>query len=233
MALGKCISFGKVTIGQQEVKVIYSDIEIKINSMNRFICFILFIFYCLHSLAQVDKGQVRDEYKKILSLYPDSLTNHFPNPISDNIGYLDVEYPGATRINSIYAIFHYKDKQIECIKKRAKSIALANYRFVDSCLMMTNCDASWYTPVIEDIIRHEDCPKVYPIPNFSFLKEFNPESDFFEKAQIYVLRAEKGKFLDDKLLRNEGVGLSESWLHGYTKGIMISGNFVIYWLEVW
>jgi hypothetical protein len=201
--------------------------------MNKFICLILFTFYYSYSFAQVDKDQIRNEYKKVLSLYPDSLTNHFPDPISSDIGYLDVDYPGATRLNSVYAFFHYKDEQIESTKERIKSMALANYSFLDSCLMMTNCNTSWYTPAVEGIIQCENCDKIYPIPNFSFLRGLNPESDFFEKAQIYVLRAEKGKFLDDRLLRNERVGLPESWLHGYTKGIMISGNVVIYWLEVW
>ncbi|MDR2955415.1 MAG: hypothetical protein LBV43_10070 [Prevotella sp.] len=99
--------------------------------------------------------------------------------------------------------------------------------------MMTNCNTSWYTPAFEGIIQCENSEGLYPIPNFSFLKELNPTSDFFKKAKIYILKAEKGKFLDNKLLWNKGVGLSEDWQNGYTKGIMISENIVIYWLEVW
>ncbi len=193
--------------------------------------FLLLITNHLFSFSQIDENPIRCEYKKAFSLYPDSLINHFPNPINKDIVYFSMEYPGATRLNCVYAIFHYKDKRIGEIEEVAKYASLANYNFTDSCLMMTNYDTSWYTPVFDGIIQCKDCANIYPVPNFSFLREL--EIDFFEKAKIYVLKAERGNFLDDNILWNEGVGLSKDWLHGYTKGITIGGNLVIYWLEVW
>lgn len=200
--------------------------------MKKIICLILLINLYIYSFAQNDE-EIDKEYCRVLALYPDSLTNHFPNPLKEDIIYLNSIYPGAARLNSVYAIFYYNDEQVKDIEEKAKCISLANYNFVDSCLMMTNCNTSWYTPVLERIVQCQDNNKNYPIPNFSFLREGDLESDFFEKAHIYVLKTGKGKFLDDSLLWNEGVGLSEDWLHGYTKGLLLSGNFVIYWLEVW
>ncbi|MDR2955409.1 MAG: hypothetical protein LBV43_10040 [Prevotella sp.] len=77
--------------------------------MNKFVCLILLTIYYSHSFAQIDENQMKNAYKEIFLLYPDSLTNHFPNLINENIAYLDMEYPGATRLNRVYAIFYGTD----------------------------------------------------------------------------------------------------------------------------
>ena len=53
------------------------------------------------------------------------------------------------------------------------------------------------------------------------------------KAVIYLLAAEKGRFLPDDCLSRNGVGLPNEWVHGYTKGLVLYKYYVIYWLEVW
>ncbi|HPX45346.1 MAG TPA: hypothetical protein PK626_03065 [Bacteroidales bacterium] len=73
-----------------------------------------------------------------------------------------------------------------------------------------------------------------PITNFEFCRNSSIiTKNFYKKATIYVLGAERGDFLPDYELTNEGVGLLAGWLYGYTKGMAIWCNAVVYWLEVW
>jgi len=74
---------------------------------------------------------------------------------------------------------------------------------------------------------------MFPIPNFEFCLKYPIPIEFYEKAKIYVLGAEKGKFLEDNLLWSRGVKLPDEWKNGYTKGVVVSGNIVVYWLEIW
>lgn len=83
-----------------------------------------------------------------------------------------------------------------------------------------------------DSIQNCESIDVLPIPNFRLWESKFP-SDFYDNAVLYVLNAEKGRFLKKDHLSRSGIGLPERWLHGYTKGLTFYKNYVVYWLEVW
>ena len=73
-----------------------------------------------------------------------------------------------------------------------------------------------------------------PVSNFKFCDGVPViTKKFIRRANIYVLGAERGKFLSTGSLSKNGVGLPNEWGHGYSKGIAIYGDIAIYWLEVW
>jgi len=72
-----------------------------------------------------------------------------------------------------------------------------------------------------------------PVSNFAFCDASKVPDKFLNQATIYVLGAEKGKFITNEFLVPNGVGLPDGWEHGYTKGIAIQGRTVAYWLEIW
>ena len=105
------------------------------------------------------------------------------------------------------------------------------YHLGDSCLILPY-DYENFEIIKSDSIRNLPFVDTLPIPKFSSW-EGGVFPDFYKKAVIYLLDAEKGRFLPDDCLSKNGVGLPKEWVHGYTKGLVLYKYYVIYWLEVW
>ena len=193
----------------------------------------LFLFQINVSSQNVllDERKKRD-YEEIISLYPRFLVSHLPESINDkkfaNPGLL---FPRGRYLNYIHLMISYEDEKIERLKGEFASKAKGIYNFGDPCLMLPY-NYEQFEIIKSDSIRNIPYANMLPIPNFySWLYDFPPV--FYEEATIYLLDAEKGRFLPDDCLSKSGVGLPKEWIHGYTKGLVIYKDSVVYWLEVW
>lgn len=195
--------------------------------------FLLVIILSYSSSAQIDLEKVKENYREVISLYPKTLTDHFLDPEKANFVHLGLEVPGVSNLNQVNAIFICDSVLIATIEEKIIQEAVAIYHFTDSCFMIVDYDTSIYDTTVIKLKQCNNFNGMFPIPNFEFCLKYPIPVEFYEKAKIYVLGAEKGKFLADNLLWSRGVKLPDEWKNGYTKGVVVSGNIVVYWLEVW
>ncbi len=180
-------------------------------------------------------NEVNESYKNQLSLFDSTLINFLPEIETGFLYHYSISTEDTCTLNYIYLIMFYSDEQFEEIEHFAQNNSIQKYHFSDSCLMLTNYNANLK---IFNKYNFKNCENLsssmLPITNFEFCKN-NPiiTKKFFKKATIYLLGAERGKFLPDYKLTNKGVGLPDGWEHGYTRGMAIWCNTVVYWLEVW
>ena len=177
--------------------------------------------------------RIKKDYIEMISVYPASLIDHFPQYDEKILARLKFSYPGASNINDAYTIFLYSADEIKKNDNKVKLEAIASYHFKDSCLMIVDYEPSSYDPVQFKLCQYNCFTGKYPVPNFEFLANLSLPLDFYKDAVIYVLGAENGKYLKDEYLWNEGVGLPSPWENGYSKGVVISDNIAIYWLNIW
>ena len=195
--------------------------------------FIFVVLLAYTSYAQIDFGKAKETYKEVLSLYPNMLTDHFLDPEKANFVYFGLDAPGAANLNAVNAIFICDSTLLTTIEEKMINEEVAIYHFTDSCLMIVDYDTSIYDTTVIKLKQCNNFNGMLPVPNFEFCLKLPLPIEFYKKATIYVLGAERGKFLDENLLWSKGVKLSYEWKNGYTKGVVISGNIVAYWLEVW
>lgn len=182
-----------------------------------------------------DYDKIKVTYDNSINFFGKDLTKHFPNFNSGDCYLFLTNNADTNSLFYIYLIMFYSDEQFEEIEHFAKNNSIQKYHFTDSCLMLTNYNANLK---IFNKYNFKNCENLsssmLPITNFEFCKN-NPiiTKKFFKKATIYLLGAERGKFLPDYKLTNKGVGLPDGWEHGYTRGMAIWCNTVVYWLEVW
>lgn len=186
---------------------------------------------CLSQNGLLDDRDKR-YYREIISLYPKDLVSHFPRNIDDRTtGAPDLLFPRGKYLNYIHLALSYGDKEIEQLKEKVNLKSKGIYHFGDSCLIIPY-DYKEFEIIKSDSIRNLSFINMLPIPNFRFW-EGGVTPEFCKEATIYLLDAEKGLFLPDDCLSKFGVGLPKEWMHGYTKGLVIYKNYVVYWLEVW
>ncbi len=199
--------------------------------------FILLVFPLIILSACSSKEELsaseRARYKETLTLFPPDLVSHCPANIDDaDVGYFDLLYPKVRLLNYIHLAIAYEKEEMEMLEKKAALEAKRVCHLTDSCLMVIPYDYEQFLAIPEDSIRNCISPDMLPIPNFrSWGLDFIPE--FYEDATVYLLNAEKGRFLKDEYLSRRSVGLPEEWKHGYTKGLIFYKKYIIYWLEVW
>jgi hypothetical protein len=175
----------------------------------------------------------RKDYKEIKELYPKELVCGFPDV--EKLIYMELDFPRGQYRNYIHVAVKKTEHEILQLKEQLKVKSKAIYTFSDSCSLIIDYEPNLYTdaPFKLTMCDSSSMAQKLPIPNFEFLFELSVVPHLFDDVTLYVLDAEKGKFLDDKCLSKNGVGLPDEWLHGYSKGILISGKLVFYWLEVW
>ncbi len=199
---------------------------------------ILIILFLYHiSVVSQDIMDERDksDYSEVLSLYPNELVCGFPEMKKEKVFYLGLEFPRGQYLSHIHIGVLKTEVEIKNLEEQLKIKSKSIYSFGDSCSLIINYDSNLYTNAPFNLTMCDSLIMMQklPIPNFDFLIDMDMPSEFFDKATIYLLDAEKGKFLEDNYLSINGVGLPKNWLHGYTKGLVISGKIVFYWLEVW
>ncbi len=197
--------------------------------------FILLVFPLIILSACVPKeGPTASErawYKKTLTSYPPDLVSHCPASIDDaEIGLFDLLYPEGRLLHYIHLAVAYEKEEMEKLEKKAASEAKRVYHLTDSCLMVIPYDYDHFLSIPKDSINNCISPDMLPIPNF---RSWELVPEFYEEATVYLLNAEKGRFLKDECLSTSSVGLPEEWKHGYTKGLIFYRNYLMYWLEVW
>lgn len=186
--------------------------------------------YCF-SQEYPDERTIRG-YKEIISLYPRELVSHFPEEIEHEKMILTYfMFPRGKYLSYIHIALAADDAKVERLKKDVLMDAKAVYHFCDSCLMFIPYDYEEDIMIDTDSIRTCKETGMLPVSNIKTWADFTPE--FYKNATIYVLNAEKGNFLKSDFLSKSGVGLPSEWKHGYSKGIIIFKNYVLYWLEVW
>ena len=185
---------------------------------------------CVNGIS-IDNRDLQ-RYSEICDLYPKEFVNHLPGLMDGKVKRMEFKYPRGNYLNYIHLIMSFSKEQIDSIKQYAKTNAIRCYSFNDSCLYMVDHDPQLYQGAI--VLHHcKDFESLLPVSNFSFCVGPHLPHNFYKEAVIYLLSAKSGKFLCDNSLSMDGVGLSENWRHGYTKGMAISGRTVAYWLEVW
>ena len=194
---------------------------------------LLFLFMsCSSNKSWTNEEQ--KSYDEILSLYPDSLVTHFPsvsNPKFD-IAFYSFAFHRGRCLSYIHLgiVFHQQDDMV-LLEKQIQIVSKEIVSYQDSCLYIPY-DYRTYQIEKEDSIRNIGLEYKLPISNL-YKWGYNFTPTFYDKAITYVLNAGKGCFLPDSCLSVNGVGLPKGWEHGYTKGVTMADNLVIYWLEVW
>lgn len=191
---------------------------------------ILIVFSC-NALSQSEFERLKGSYSEIRSLYPKDLVVHLPKLNKNDLIFYEFEFPRGKYLNYIHIGVECTDKEISKIKQNMHPTKV--YRFVDSCHMIVGYDSLAFKGGVIKMYMCNNFDNMLPIPNFSFLDKEGFSSNFYENATIYVLGAQKGKYLSDDCLSYGDAELPIDWKHGYSKGILISGNVVVYWLEVW
>ena len=193
---------------------------------------LFFIKYNCFSQEYPDEKTVQG-YKEIISLYPEDLVSHFPKEIAhEKVLITAFKYPKIQDLSYIHIMLILNDTGIETLKKDALLEAKAIYHFTDSCLMIIPYNYEDNSTIINtDSIRYCQNSNMLPISNIRTWGDFVP--DFYKNAIIFIFNAEKGCFLKNDYLSKSGVGLPNGWQHGYSKGIVIFKNYVMYWLDVW
>lgn len=174
--------------------------------------------------------QNKRSYREIINLYPQSLVSHFPKKM-EKVGLFEMLFPRGKYLSYMHLAIYYEDETIELLKKDIASKAKGIYHFQDPCLILPY-DYTEFEIIKSDSIRNLPFVEMLPLPHFRNWESKLPP-DFYQEAVIYLLNAEKGRFLPDEHLSRFGVGLPEDWVHGYTKGLVFWRNYVLYWLEVW
>jgi hypothetical protein len=182
----------------------------------------------------VDNYDMKESYKLcVLQKYDSSLIYFLPDLDSGDCYNFAICCNDTSRLHFVHLVMFFSDKQTDSIIDYANKNAIRKYHFTDSCLMIVNYDK---TKSHENKIKQCNtfADDMLPVTNFNFLdRSVIINEKFYKNATIYLLGAERGKFLPEYELTNEGVGLPAGWEHGYTKGMAIWCNIVVYWLEVW
>lgn len=194
---------------------------------------IIYLLFCVNILAQRNYDDIKENYCDVKSLYPECLVNHLPKLEQSKLFFYEFRFPRGRYLSHIHLGMIYSDEEIDLLNNEVIPKAKGIYHFTDSCSMIVDYNSTLYDSAPFSLKMCSSSLNMLPIPNFEFLKEANLPIDFYKNASIYVLDAEQGKFLADDCLSREGVGLSNEWLHGYTKGVAIHGKTAVYWLEVW
>jgi hypothetical protein len=206
-----------------------------------------------HIRFYVDEENKKN-YDNIRNEYPKRFVDHLPDLLDEGeYKTFQFSFPIGEYVSCIHLIMQYSDRKIKEIRKYAEENSIEKHYFNDSCLMMIAYKNS--TSSIDDstFIKKRKCDQYtsLPLPNFTWCIDygFSSNSDFYKNATIYILGAEQGEFLeytytepigileskhrDERLLKSAETGLPAGWEHGYTKGMVISGKYVFYWLNAW
>lgn len=194
---------------------------------------VLLFVQCNYSPREGDLSEREKRYyREIITLYPKDLVSHLPDNIDNRKdGAPDLRFPRGRYMNFIHLALSCDKAEMERLKTEVASKAIGVYHFGDSCLTIPY-NYETFEIIKSDSIRNLPYVKMLPLPNFKAWYGGLSE-EICKEAVIYLLDAEKGRFLPDDCLSKSGVGLPEEWLHGYTKGLILYRNFVVYWLEVW
>jgi len=196
------------------------------------------------------------DYKELEETYGKDKISHIPKNLDVPYAFLmftadEYCYIKKTGFTITYTTTDY---EIDSLVKHYNNTCLQMVSPSDSCLLVVhpilneNLDGIDYIYEVRD--ETDDCNSLtskiqancketsIPVPNF-WETEFNDinitnNDRLNDNFTIYVLDAEKGKFLNQKIL-SDGCGLPIDWKNGYSKGVAINpiDNVVIYWLEIW
>jgi hypothetical protein len=198
---------------------------------------------------------IDEEHKKIYddicSEYPKHFIDHLPEFYDSNNNTFEFVFPVGEYLSYIHLIMTYPPQKIDEIIKYAEENAIEKHYLNDSCLMMIAYKDDSNSVHDSTFLKQYKCKQYssLPLPNFTWCiaHGFPSNSDFYKNATIYILGTEQGEFLkhtyteelelpktrDKRLLKSNKTGLPLGWEHGYTKGLLISGKYVFYWLDVW
>jgi hypothetical protein len=202
-----------------------------------FLLLVMWNCFVLLSFAQRDETSqesARDLYSKIDSIYPSYLTQHFPKIKNEDIEDIDLSYPGALKINKVFAVILFDNEHFKMIENETKSNAIRQYHFTDSCLRIIKYNPRLYENAPFILKKCHDTSGLLPIPDFESLAKSPLLPEIFKTATIYLLGAEKGVFLPYDKLEHKNACLYDDWEHGYSRGVVILGyNLILFWLDIW
>lgn len=172
---------------------------------------------------------------KIVSHFPDKITNHYKFINSQN----------AERNDVCFILYEYElnKESIDSITSTTNK-AIAKYNSRDTCLLIVNRFQTIHSrkydidaEITDSTKINQDCyKKLYPIPNFINYEYPNKNSDLKLDGNfdIYVLEAKSGNhFKKFDLIPNPQ--MPTEWQNGYSKGIAVSKEkrTIIYWSIIW
>jgi hypothetical protein len=201
------------------------------------------------------KGHYADSYfmsiyDEIMENYAEQCVDHFPKIIDGRIYAFTAKSPIERNYFSyLYLATGITSKQRRVITLWGEKWAIEKHRFTDSCLMIVeNFKKNDPATSIESVCSTYSLPLPLPmpLPDYYTLTDYGLPSEFYHNATIYVLGAERGDFFrhndylvkglikrEDHRLKSEDLALPAGWEHGYSKGIVISGKYVLYWVGIW
>jgi len=204
-----------------------------------FILYFIILAISCQSCGQKYLNTAKRDLIQAKKSFAKEITSHFPDLTNGDMLNLEIMYPTACYAENwcgIHLIMKLSNEEIEKYENFCKKNSSAIYHLNDPCLSIINYNPKDY---ISSVIKLSKCDtiksKYLPVTNFNFFFKTLPDFRNKDEASIYVLKAEKGHFIEKENLSKKGVGLSLDWKNGYSKGIVIcrKQNIAFFWLEVW
>lgn len=180
-------------------------------------------------------------YNRDLSFFDIKYVKHFPKTIDNTyIQHLNALSPDVGEI-SLFLEKKIDKNEYNEIVKYYSSISKKILSTTDSLLVVNRFSSMerYYKVKLtteEKRIINESSSYSYPVPTFwtSNFTSKNTTCKLSRNFTIYIIEAEKGRFLEDKYLTN-GEYMPDEWSNGFSRGIAISENdmTIIYWVVIW
>lgn len=195
------------------------------------------------SPEQLIVDYANNKYIEIKSFFPKNLTQHFPNVRSiNNITFVETISPLLGTSLEFIVVDSIQLDSLIVLQSKLENQSLGRYSSSDSCLLVVNryiTSENNYSPdtLNNKLLIERPCyESLLPVPNFWQFKFTNNETECRLPVgySLYVIEAEPGKFVEEKLLTN-GWFMPEKWKHGYSRGIALNmeSKILIYWLDIW
>lgn len=193
-------------------------------------------------------------YKQRLSVYEDSLVDHFPKKFKGGI-------LQAQRLSSIppeknsfhyhgfFAAKTYKEKDYNVLHSQIDSITKKVYEITDTNLLVFKymdsvaCPGSKY-PITEKPYMKELAKRNLtlggrlPVPWFTNKDHYNGEDilDYYDPSfKLHVIDAQPGIYLPEEKLYDSSKCMPEKWRHGFSRGVALCDKTrqAIFWIIIW
>ena len=194
---------------------------------------LLLLFACNHNFNSNEINNI-NQLKKC---FPKELTSHIPNVDKNTIIFgLEISYPeGCYGENwcGIRLLLKMEATEFHEYVDYLDKNYTVKYNFKEKCLYYINDNKGERKPFNAPKCDTIDNLKL-PVTNFQYCIEKEQDSSFYNSSIIHVVSAKKGRFIKKDYL-TKGVGLSNEWKNGYSKGVLVNekNQEVYLWLEVW
>ena len=193
-------------------------------------------------------------YKQRLSVYEDSLVDHFPKKFKGGI--LQVQRlssippkKNSFHYHGLFAAKTYKEQdyntlyfQIDSVTQKIYEITDDNllvFKYMDSVVSSVDSSLTLEKPYIKELAQHNlTLGNKLPVPWFTNKDHYNGENvlDYYDPSfKLHVIDAQPGIYLPEEKLYDSSKCLPEKWRHGYSRGVALCDKTrqAVFWIIIW